>query len=95
MTEIIDEIVMAPAMETEDDSPIEPMATDDTQTAAHRTDFTSELYKIELNNVGKFGYGVSKQNAFKNFIQHSNCMWRQNYSVCPPPYEGNEKIAAQ
>lgn len=74
MTEIIDEIVMAPAMETEDDSPIEPMATDDTQTAAHRTDFTSELYKIELNNVGKFGYGVSKQNAFKNFIQHSNCM---------------------
>lgn len=24
-----------------------------------REDFTSEIYKIEINNMGKFGYGVS------------------------------------
>lgn len=26
-----------------------------------REDFTSEIYKIEISNMGNFGYGVSKQ----------------------------------
>lgn len=25
-----------------------------------REDFTSEIYKIEISNMGNFGYGVSK-----------------------------------
>lgn len=49
--------------EMESEATMEISQPEDSETnveqATHRTDFTSELFKIELNNVGKFGYGVS------------------------------------
>lgn len=30
----------------------------DVRNVRHREDFTSEIYKIEISNMGNFGYGV-------------------------------------
>lgn len=37
---------------------VEPMAVDENLRQNHRQDFTSELFKVEISNTGKFGYGV-------------------------------------
>lgn len=36
----------------------EPMVIEENPVDNHRKDFTSELFKIEISNTGKFGYGV-------------------------------------
>jgi UDP-3-O-acyl-N-acetylglucosamine deacetylase len=43
-----------------EDSNAEAMEKNENLTQNHRTDFTSELFKIEISNARKFGYGVSK-----------------------------------
>lgn len=60
MDEVISENPVDLPMETENVNAEEAITTHDAQLQKHRTDFTSELYKIELSNIGKFGYGVSK-----------------------------------
>lgn len=46
MEEVVENIVPDPVINTADNPD------------RHRQDFTSEIFKIELNYAGKFGYGV-------------------------------------
>lgn len=43
-----------------EDSNTEIIEKNENVVESHRTDFTSELFKIEISNARKFGYGVSK-----------------------------------
>lgn len=48
-----------------------------------RSDFTSEIFKIEIKNLAKFGFGVSKLTSlYARFVKQDIMIFSSNSNFC-------------